>query len=375
MLATPANPGFRSLGQQTSRTIALRAAEGERLGRTFLVHGPAGAGKGAFVEDFLALLFCSAPAGSQRPCNACAGCRGARSRSHPDLVLGSPERWRELRGTGESIVAVARRWLADAAGAPIAGPRRVVLIEGADRAGEQIQNALLKGLEEPGDRHVFVLVADEIGQLLPTIRSRCQPLRVGPVPRADLVRWLVEERRVAPADADGVARIAGGLTGRALAYVDDRATLDWRASTQRELLQLLDAGRAVRLGSARDLLDAATRGVGSTFVDADAPAVGGEEGDPVRSPTSLQRAGATVLVEVWIALARDLVVVAAGRPDAAAAQELLPDLADAAGRVGISSVAAFIGLLERVHAGLEQNASPRLALDVAMLAWPTAGPA
>src|SRR5437868_5307249 len=179
-------PGFLSIGQATAVTVALRAARRQRLGRTFLVHGPAGAGKGAFVEDLLALLLCTDADRSARPCNACAGCRSARSRSHPDLVIGSPEIWRQSRSAGESLVAAARRWLGSTAGAPIAGERRVVLIEGADRTGEQIQNALLKVLEEPSDRHVFVLVADEPNRLRDTVRSRCQPLRIGPVPRAEL---------------------------------------------------------------------------------------------------------------------------------------------------------------------------------------------
>ena len=87
------------------------------------------------------------------------------------------------RGTraGESIVAVARRWLLASAGSPILADQRVILIEGADRANEQTQNALLKALEEPSPRQMFVLIADEPGRLLPTIRSRAQPLRVGPV--------------------------------------------------------------------------------------------------------------------------------------------------------------------------------------------------
>ena len=89
-------PGFRSLGQATSRTIAMRSAAAGRMHRTWLVHGPAGSGKGAFVEDLLALLFCEAAPG-QRPCNVCRGCGLARSRTHPDLVIGSPERWREGR--------------------------------------------------------------------------------------------------------------------------------------------------------------------------------------------------------------------------------------------------------------------------------------
>src|SRR5438093_4177108 len=159
MLSTQVPPGFLSLGQVSARASALRSSERGRLGRTFLVAGPRGAGKGAFVDDLLAMLFCTDADRLARPCNACAGCRQARARSHPDLVLGSPERWRELKSTGESIVAAARRWLASGAGSPIAGERRVILIEGAERAGEQIQNALLKALEEPSSRHVYVLIA------------------------------------------------------------------------------------------------------------------------------------------------------------------------------------------------------------------------
>src|SRR6185503_15076613 len=145
---TTPQAGFLSLGQATSRTIAQRSAASGRLQRTLLVHGPAGSGKGAFVDDLLALLLCQAVDG-ERPCNACHGCRQARARTHPDLVIGSPERWREERSTGESIVAAARRWLAESAGAPIAGERRIVVVEGVDRANEQTQNALLKALEEP----------------------------------------------------------------------------------------------------------------------------------------------------------------------------------------------------------------------------------
>ena len=99
-------------------------------------------------------------------------------------------------------MAAARRWLADSAGAPIAGERRVILVEGVDRANEQTQNALLKALEEPTSRHMFVLVADEPTRVLPTIRSRSQALRVGSVPRAELVAWLVDRERLPVDQAD-----------------------------------------------------------------------------------------------------------------------------------------------------------------------------
>lgn len=362
MISTAPDAGFRSLGQPVARRVALRAAERGSLGLTFLVHGSPGADKDAFVDDLLALVFCTANTGAERPCNACRGCRDARARRHPDLVTGSPEQWRELRGTGESIVSAARRWLGDAAGSPVVADRRVVLIERADQASEQIQNALLKVLEEPTARHTFVLVADEPGRLLPTVRSRCQPLRIGPVARDELTAHLVDVMRL-PADlADALARIAGGLSGTALAYARDDERLAWRRRTQITLLSLLDRGRADRFAAARDLVDEA-----SAFVAA--PQATDEDG--ARTPASVKREAAAAVVECWIALTRDLLVAVAGRPELAPGAELGDGIPEAAGRLTATELVRMAALLERVHAGLRDNAAPALSLEVAMLAWPT----
>ena len=369
MTQTTSQAGFLSLGQATSRTIAQRSAASGRLQRTLLVHGPAGSGKGAFVDDLLALLLCQAVDG-ERPCNACQGCRQARSRTHPDLVIGSPERWREERSTGESIVAAARRWLAESAGAPIAGERRIVVVEGVDRANEQTQNALLKALEEPTSRHMFVLVADEPTRVLPTIRSRSQSLRVGSVPRAELVAWLVDRERLPADQADALARIAGGMPGTAIGYARAPRLVDWRRRTQRELLGLLARGRADRFSSVRDLLDDAAR-IGVEQPNDSEPGVVDED---VRPTGGAQREAALLIVEAWLGLARDLAVAAAGRAEMAASATLEPELAVIAEGIGQPAIRDFIALLERIRDGLRQNAAPRLALEVAMLAWPTQAP-
>jgi DNA polymerase III gamma/tau subunit len=362
---TTSPAGFLSLGQATSRAIAQRSAANRRLHRTLLVHGPAGSGKSAFVDDLLALLLCQT-VGGERPCNACAGCQHARARTHPDLVVGSPERWREERSTGESIVAAARSWLSDSAGAPIAGERRVILIEGVDRANEQTQNALLKALEEPTSRHMFVLVADEPTRVLPTIRSRSQALRVGSVPRAELVAWLVDRERLPVDQADALARMAGGMAGTAIGYARSPQLVDWRRRTQRELIGLLDRGRADRFSSVRDLLDEAAR------LGTEQPGSGEQAGDDGARPTgAVQREAALLIVDAWLGLARDLVVAAAGRPQIAATVALDPELPALAQQIGQAAIRDFIGLLERIRDGLRQNAAPRLALEVAMLAWPT----
>lgn len=355
-------PGFLSLGQPTARRIVRQAADRGRLGRTLLVCGPAGAGKGAFVDDLLALAFCTDADLAARPCNACRGCRDARARTHPDLVVGSPEAWRESRSTGDSIVGAARRWLLDAAGAPVSAERRIVLIERADRANEQTQNALLKTLEEPTDRHTFVLVADEPWRLLPTIRSRCQPVRIGRVAAGELTAFLIDRRQLPEDLAASIARLSHGLVGRAVRLVDQRDLLDWRRRVQAELLSLLRHGRAERFGAVRDLLDETVR-LGTA-----APVPEDEEG--ARTPAAAQRAAATLLVEAWLELTRDLLVVTAGRPDLAPGGELGPELAAAGQRLDPAGLGRMASLLERIHDGLRENAAPKLALEAAMLGWP-----
>ena len=361
-----AEPGFRSLGQVTARRIARRSAERGHHGRSLLVHGPPGAGKHAFVDDLLALAFCTSEDRSARPCNACRGCRDARARTHPDLVVGSPDTWREQRSTGESIVAAARRWLLDAAGAPVVGERRVVLIERADRANEQAQNALLKTLEEPTDRHTFILVADEPSRLLPTVRSRCQPLRIGPVPRAELMAFLVDVERLPADQAEALAAISNGLSGTARAYAGDGQLLTWRRRIQTELLALLDRGPADRFAAVRELLDETVRLRPVPLIEVSAEA----EGDAPRTPASAQREAALVLVDAWLALSRDLLVAAAERPGLAPSGELAPDVGRIGSRLGTAPMAAMIRLLERIHDGLRENAAPKLALETAMLTWP-----
>ncbi|HVM24265.1 MAG TPA: hypothetical protein VM253_02580 [Candidatus Limnocylindrales bacterium] len=364
MIEPTADAGFRTIGQATARRLVRQAAQRGQLGRTLLVSGPPGSGKGAFVDDVLALAFCSQPDRIASPCNACRGCRDARARSHPDLVIGSPETWRESRSTGESIVAAARRWLLEAAGAPVAGERRIVLIEGADRANEQTQNALLKVLEEPTDRHTFILVADEPWRLLPTIRSRSQPVRLGAVPREELTRFLVDERQLPEDLASVLARLSHGLIGRAVRLVEHKEVLEWRRAVQRQLLDLLRRGRAERFAAARELLDETAR-LGAT------PVAGLDDEDGARTPASSQRAAAILVVEAWLELARDLLVVAAGRPELAPGTELGPELAEAGPAVGTRPLIGFIGLLEGIHDALRENASPKLALERAMLDWPT----
>lgn len=360
-----AAPGFLGPGQQVAQDGVRRAAARDRLQRTLLVHGAAGAGTGAFVDDLLALLFCLRPDGADAPCNRCRGCRDARARTHPDLVIGSLEVWRGDRSTGESIVASARRWLLGSAGAPVAGEVRVVLIDGADEANEQTQNALLKALEEPAPRQMFILVASEPSRLLPTIRSRAQSVRIGPVPRAELAGWLMDHHDLPADEADDLARISGGLAGTAIDYATNPARLAWRRETQTELLALLERGSADRFGAIRDLLGVAAR-QGEALPATDA----GDAADGAPATSAEQRRGALLVMDAWTDLARDLLLTAAGHPEQAPSAHLVHGVASAAARIDAGRLRAFLARAEEIRGGLRENAAPRLAMEIAMLAWP-----
>jgi DNA polymerase III, delta subunit len=248
--------------------------------------------------------------------------------------------------------------------------RRVVVIDGADRANEQTQNALLKVLEEPTDRHTFVLVADEPQRLLPTIRSRSRQLRIGPVPRADLVAHLMDRMRL-PADlAEVLAQMSGGLVGSAIGFVEQSSRLEWRRRVARELLALLERGRADRFAAVRELLDDAGR-LASPPMSGAADDV---EGDGPRTPASAQRDAAVLIVDAWLSVTRDLLVASVGRAELAPSRELVPELERLAGHIGPGELSEMVGMLERIHEALRQNAAPRLALEAAMLNWPFVSP-
>jgi hypothetical protein len=205
--------------------------------------------------------------------------------------------------------------------------------------------------------------------VLPTIRSRSQALRIGSVPRAELVAWLVDRERLPLDQADALARIAGGMAGTAIGYARTPQLVDWRRRTQRELLGLISRGRADRFGSVRDLLEDAAR------LGRDQPTSDQEQqpiSDEAARPTSgAQREAALLIVDAWLGLARDLMVTAAGRPELAASAAYDAELQGLAERIGQPALRDFIALLERIRDGLRLNAAPRLALEVAMLAWPT----
>jgi hypothetical protein len=286
-------------------------------------------------------------------------------------------------------------------------------VEQAHRINDDAQNALLKMLEEPPAGVTIVLCADDEECLLPTVRSRCVRIRLGPVAGREIEHWLGELGAADAAAASRFARLAGGCPGLALAYARAPEAARLRGEIARGLIDLLAASRHERLTSVRSLMRSAAaleaalaegrkkvapgdagaekegpqpkgrRGRKAAAVvrpagdadssdeaDADAPA---ETAAVPKVSASERRAAASTLMSIWASVARDLAVAALGGRRQLHDPELLDELAAVAPTIAPGAIPTFIARLAAIEVQLDENVNPELALDVLALAWPRPG--
>ena len=237
-----------------------------------LLAGPEGVGKTTLALDLAAGLLCTASDPADRPCRDCRACRMVEHGNHPDVHWLRPEGpgGQVVIGGPEARFRGVRDLISELALLPVEGGARVAIIERADRMNEDAQSALLKTLEEPPAGVTIVLCANDEERLLPTVRSRCARVRLGPVgPRA--IEEILAEHDLADAPAAArLGRLAGGRPGVAIAYARAPEAAAIRGELARELLDLVDARASARLAAARALVARASDLV--ALLDRGAPA-------------------------------------------------------------------------------------------------------
>src|SRR6202167_4761342 len=231
-------PVFGELAGQERVVEQLLGALDGGMTHAWLFTGPPGSGRSVAARAFASALLC--PNGG---CGDCPSCRQVRAGTHADLLLVRPE--------GLSYgVKQTRELVLRAAGAPTAGRWQIVVFEDADRCTEQAANALLKAIEEPAPRTVWLLCAPSAEDLVPTIRSRCRVVTLVVPASAAVAKVLVERDGIEPARALAAARAAQGHVGRARRLAPDPAAAKRRADVLRVPLQATSLGPALSLAAA-----------------------------------------------------------------------------------------------------------------------------
>ena len=210
-------PLWEHLTGQPDAIEALTAAASTQPGNASMTHswlitGPPGSGRSNLAYAFAAALLSRGPSDEE------ATLRQVAARSHPDLAVLSTERIIITIDEVRSLVAASQF-------SPSVGRYRVVVIEDADRMTERTSNLLLKALEEPPERTVWILCAPSEADLLPTIRSRVRSVRLR-VPGIESVADLLVARtgvdRVLAMDAARQAQSHIGMAQRLATSADAR---------------------------------------------------------------------------------------------------------------------------------------------------------
>jgi DNA polymerase-3 subunit delta' len=248
-------------GQLTGQDAVIEqlqaaAASADRMAHAWLFTGPPGSGRSVAARSFAAALLCP-----HQGCGQCASCRQVAAGTHADLLL--------IRPDGLSYgVKLTRELVLKAAASPVYGGWRVVLFEDADRATEQAANALLKAIEEPPPRTIWLLCAPSAADLTPTILSRCRLVKLRTPPTA-AVAEILEREGVGHDEALEAARTSLGHIGRARRLATDAQTARRRADVLTVPVRV--TGLAEAFASAAALVKAAEDEAAATTDELDAP--------------------------------------------------------------------------------------------------------
>ena len=361
--------------EQVRRDLAGAANRGELPG-SILLHGPRGVGKQRIGLWLGQLLLCDAPAPTGA-CGSCSACRLSSRIEHPDLhwffPLPRPKasgdklgealedaRSAELAarraqpwstgGTGEAAsyyLAMIQTLRRIAIARPAMAARKVFIIGDAEllvpqESSQESANALLKLLEEPPSGTYFILTVSDPDSLLPTIRSRLLPVRLRPMPEAEVAAYLESAHGLESAEARLAARLGQGAIGRALGFRaapgEDGPAGEFRARA-RELLATISAESAVaRLTAAHATAPAAARG------------------------------GFTDTLDALLSWLRDLAAVAAGATDAVVNTDAIGFLNDLAARLPGAAAGAprAIKIVEDALDLAQGNVNPQLLMAAAL---------
>jgi DNA polymerase III subunit delta' len=245
------------VGQSRAVELLRRAVRGaaHAMSHAWLITGPPGSGRSNAARAFAAALQCA-----QGGCGRCTECRTSLSGAHPDVTLVRTE---QLSIGVDEVRELVRR----AAMSPTLGRYQILVVEDADRVTERGADALLKSIEEPAARTVWILCAPTPDDVVVTVRSRCRLITLQ-TPSAEAVAELLQARDgVDPALAHYAARIAQGHVGRARVLARDEAARNRRREVLQVPLQIRDLGSC--LTAAANLVDASSAEAAGTTSDLD----------------------------------------------------------------------------------------------------------
>lgn len=321
------------LGHEWAVELLQGHLANQRVRHAYLITGPQGVGRRTMAIRLAQSLNCTQMDEQLYPCGECRACRLIGKMQHPDFsIIQAEEVGRALK------VNQIRELQRTLSLAPYEASYKTALLLRFEEANPNAANALLKTLEEPPPQVVILLTSSDAEALLPTIISRCELIRLRPLPIDQVVVGLQTHWGIPPDQAFLLAHLSGGRPGLALRFHQNPEILEQRQQQLDDLQSLLSASRVDRFSYA-DPLSKEKNILLSTF-------------------------------QIWLTYWRDVMLISAGSSTPLANIDRKEEIHALATKVELSISQDIVNKLERAIQQIEKYINPRLVAEIFLLDLP-----
>jgi DNA polymerase-3 subunit delta' len=324
------------LGHEWAVEMLKQHLTRDSVRHAYLITGPPGLGRRTLALRFAQALNCPTPSAPGEPCGKCKTCKQIERMQYPDLVVVQAE-----KEGGTLKVEQVRALRQVLSLKPYQGHYRVSLLLRFHEANANSSNALLKTLEEATEHNILILTADNAEQLLPTIVSRCETIRLRPLP-VEAVEAYLKGCGADDENARLLAHISGGRPGYALQLMGDNTALESRSGRLDEMQKLLRSTRVERFAYAEKLTD--------------------------RKHAAEERVRDTLLL--WLSFWRDVLLRVSGSASPLTNVDYTAAVESLAGMLTMAGARKLVSDAEGAIDKLERNVNARLLAEVVLLDWP-----
>ncbi|MFC2041211.1 ATP-binding protein [Chloroflexota bacterium] len=335
---------WQVIGQTRAVSFLQRSLEIDSLAHAYLFAGPAHVGKMTLALNLAQALNCEAV---EPPCGECASCAKIFSGKHSDVEiigLGNEGNSVEAESRVEISIDRIRQLQHSASLPPFEGKYKVFIVDGAELLSTEAANCMLKTLEEPAAKVVFMLLTKNERFLPATVVSRCQRVELLPMPIAEVEAALTGRWSIEPDKAGLLARLCQGCLGWAVSAALGDDSLKQRTECLYELLDVTNADCEERFAYVAQLA----------------------------TQFSQNRGLVQEKLDLWLDWWRDLLLVKVGLSNSVTNIDRVSTLNDMERKYSLLQIKNFIDGIRAAGNQLRQNANPRLVLEVLMLSIPEA---
>ena len=333
---------WQVIGQTRVVSLLQRSLEKGVMAHAYLLIGPPHVGKMTLALNLAQALNCEA---TEPPCGECPSCQKIALGKHADVqIIGltSNGNSTETKLRTEISINQIREMEHSASLPPFEGRYKIFIVDKAELLSIEAANCLLKTLEEPVSKVIFILLTTNEKLLPATVVSRCQRLELFPLTVTEVETALNDRWSIEPQKAKLLARLCHGCLGWAVSAAVDDSLLQQRAERLDGLLDIINADYEERFAYAAQLV----------------------------AQFSQNRELVQDVLDSWIDYWRDLLLVKVGSSDIITNVDRLAMLIEMARDYTLAQIKSFINSIQAAKEQLRQNANPRLVLEVLMLSIP-----